>query len=191
MKRDMIRARRAVSRANGLTSPRVLYNHDVFLGHRESPLHSLAEVVDISKSNRRTIQFWVEAGALIPSADTNRQGRGVHRSFDRLELIIACILSAVLQFQTPIGRLIGIAAGFRAEYLANEDLREKLDAAISGKSNVILVIEPGQEFRILADPTSEETYQYLVGDMISYNKRSDTARGAFFLNPWLAGVSRR
>jgi hypothetical protein len=152
-------------------------------------LYSLAAVVEISNSNRRTVQFWVEAGALIPSADTNRAGRGVHRSFDRLELIIACVLGAVSQAQTPIGRLIGIAVGFRAEYLANERLREMIEAAISAKSKIMLIVEPGREFRILADPSPEEAYKYLVDDMFAYDRQSDTFRNAFYLNPWLAGVS--
>jgi hypothetical protein len=100
-------------------------------------------------------------------------------------------LSAVSQSQTPIGRLIGIAAGFRAGYLADERLREKIESAISTESKVMLIIEPGQEFWILADPSPEEAYKYLVGDMIAYDRRPDTFRGAFYLNPWLAGVSHR
>ena len=57
--------------------------------------YSLAEPVNVSKSNRRTVQFWVESGALRPTEGTDREGRGVHRRFCRAELILTCVLAAV------------------------------------------------------------------------------------------------
>jgi hypothetical protein len=77
----------------------------VFAANRNR-MYSLSDVAEIVFSNRRTIQFWVEARALIPSPQTNRAGRGNHRSFDASEVVVACILRVVSQNNLPIGRLI-------------------------------------------------------------------------------------
>lgn len=153
-----------------------------------SKLFSLAEMVDISHSSRRSVQFWVEAGALRPTAGTDREGRGIHRRFDRSELILACVLAACSQVNLPIGRLIGISRGFRDDLMRNDRAAMHIEAGITGSAEVFLIIEPGLDLVLLSDPDEGELYERLISDMIKISDRFRTSRTIFYLNPWLKEV---
>jgi hypothetical protein len=119
-------------------------------------MYSLSDVQEIAFSNRRTIQFWVEAGALVPTPNTNRAGRGVHRAFDASEAVIACVLRAVSQNNLPIGRLIGIAKALRDTYFKIEDIINKINLARTGSASCFLIIEPGLDLVFSIDPDPEK-----------------------------------
>ena len=72
-------------------------------------MHSLRDIEEMTGQSRRTIQFWIEAGGLKPTEETNRAGRGVHREFVAAWCLVALILTAVSQNTWPIGRLIRVA----------------------------------------------------------------------------------
>jgi len=126
---------------------------------------SLSDVEEIVFSNRRTIQFWVEAGALVPTPDTNRAGRGIHRVFDASELVIACILRAVSQNNLPIGRLIAISKALRDTYFKIEYVINKINLARTGSASLFLIIEPGLDMVFSVDCKTHdgsEKPEYLV-----------------------------
>jgi hypothetical protein len=153
-----------------------------------SKLFSLAKMVDISHSSRRSLQFWVEAGALRPTAGTDREGRGIHRRFDRSELILACVLGACSQVNLPIGRLIGISRGFRDDLMMKDRAAVHIEAAIIDSAKVFLIVEPGLDLVLLSDPDEGELYECLIRDMIEISARFRTSRTIFYLNPWLKDV---
>jgi hypothetical protein len=152
-------------------------------------MFSLSQMVEIAHSDRRTVQFWVESGALLPSAATNRAGRGVHREFDRDELIIACTLSAVAQAKLPIGRLIVVSKALRTNFLVVPDGREYIEKAINGPGHVFLKIRPGREdeTELVCEPDAHDE-RAIYGDLIRTNRRHDSSALVFYLNPWLEGV---
>jgi hypothetical protein len=160
------------------------YNRNMLLGLTPK-LYSLSDVIDIAFSNRRTIQFWVEAGALVPTADTDRAGRGIHRAFDASEVIIACILGAVSQNNLPIGRLIGIAKALRGTYFKTEDVINKINLAIAGNANLFFILEPGLTLVFSIDPDPEEVYKDTVKQMTDVDARHTSSKTIVYLTPWL------
>jgi hypothetical protein len=145
-------------------------------------MHSLSNVIDITFSNRRTIQFWVEAGALVPTPDTDRAGRGVHRSFDSSEVVIACILAALSQNNLPVGRLIAIAKAVRGVYLKEKDIINKINLAKTGNASLFLIVEPGFNIVFLIDPDPKEVYEHTVELM---KARHTSSKTIVSLTPWL------
>src|ERR1700722_12474131 len=127
-------------------------------------MYSVSDVEEIVFSNGRTIQFWVEAGALIPSADTHHAGRGIHRAFDASEVVIGCVLRAVSQNNLPIGRLIAIAKALRDRYF---------------------IIEPGLDLVFSIDPDPKEIYEHTVAPMMVRKSRDTSSKTIVYLTPWL------
>lgn len=152
-------------------------------------MFSLSQMVEIAHSDRRTVQFWVESGALLPSAATNRAGRGVHREFDRDEAIIACVLSAVAHAKLPIGRLITVSKAFRGNFLVVPETREYIERAVNGPAHVFLKIRPGreEETELVCVPDANDE-RAIYGDLIRTNRRQDSSALVFYLNPWMEGV---
>jgi hypothetical protein len=184
MKRDMTRLQEESMKA--LTTPgsgRITTKCFLVL---ENQLYSVSDLEEITISDRRTVQFWIEAGVLTPTHDTNRQGRGVHRSFDASEVAIACMLRGVAQNRWPIGRLIGIAAVIRGEFVSDIEKTNHINSAIAGKSNLFLVVEPGLKLVLLADPTPEEALAHTFGEMIGCNSRDTSSKTIIHLTPWLS-----
>jgi hypothetical protein len=151
-------------------------------------MYSLSDVEDIVFSNRRTIQFWVEAGALVPTPDTNRAGRGIHRAFDASEVVIACVLRAVSQNNLPIGRLIAIAKALRHTYFKMEYIINKINLARTGSVSLFLIIEPGLDLVFSIDPDPEEVYKYTVKPMMVRRSRDTSSKTIVYLTPWLERV---
>jgi hypothetical protein len=150
--------------------------------------HSLSDVEEIAFSNRRTIQFWVETGALVPTPDTNRAGRGVHRAFDASEVVIACVLRAVSQNNLPIGRLIAIAKALRENYLKTEYVIDRINLARAGSADLFLIIEPGLDLVFSIDSDPQEIYEYTVEPMKLGKARHTSSKTIVYLTPWLERV---
>ncbi len=148
-------------------------------------MYSLSDVIDIAFSNRRTIQFWVEAGALVPTPDTDRAGRGIQRAFDAPEVVIACILRAVSQNNLPIGRIIAIAKALRGVYFKEKDIITKINLAKTGNASLFLIVEPGLNLVFSIDPGPEEVYKDTVKLMTDLNKRHTSSKTIVYLTPWL------
>jgi hypothetical protein len=148
-------------------------------------MYSVSDVEEIVFSNRRTIQFWVEAGALIPSADTQHAGRGIHRAFDASEVVIGCVLRAVSQNNLPIGRLIAIAKALRDNFFKIKDIINKINLARTGSVNLFLIIEPGLDLVFSIDPDPKEIYEYTVASMIVRKSRDTSSKTIVYLTPWL------
>ena len=149
-------------------------------------MYSLSDVEEIVFSNRRTIQFWVEAGALIPSADTHHAGRGIHRAFDASEVVIGCVLRAVSQNNLPIGRLIAIAKALRDTYFKIENIINKIDLARRGSANLFLIIEPLAWTLVFSiDPDPKEIYEHTVEPMMVRKSRDTSSKTIVYLTPWL------
>jgi hypothetical protein len=151
-------------------------------------MYSLSDVQEIAFSNRRTIQFWVEAGALVSTPNTNRAGRGIHRAFDASEVVIACVLRAVSQNNLPIGRLIGIAKALRETYFKIEDIINKINLARTGSASLFLIIEPGLDLVFSIDPDPEEVYKHTVKPMMVRGNRDTSSKTIVYLTPWLERV---
>jgi MerR HTH family regulatory protein len=148
-------------------------------------MYSLSEVEEIVFSNRRTIQFWVEAEALIPTPQTNRAGRGNHRSFDASEVVVACILRAVSQNNLPIGRLIVIATALRDTFFKIEHIINKINLARTGSASLFLIVEPGLDLVFSIDPDPKEIYEHTVEPMMVRKSRDTSSKTIVYLTPWL------
>ncbi len=59
---------------------------------RQSVTYTVADVIKATGLKRRTVQFWADKGVIHATKATRGGGHGVHRSFTRDELIIACII---------------------------------------------------------------------------------------------------
>jgi hypothetical protein len=62
---------------------------------------------------RRPVQLWADAGAIVAMPGTSCEGSGVHRVFDRDEVLIACILHGLAAQRVSIGRLVSLAGLLR------------------------------------------------------------------------------
>src|SRR3974377_1697488 len=54
--------------------------------------YSVADVIEATGLKRRTIQFLADKGVIQATRATQEGGSGVHRSFTRNEVIIACLM---------------------------------------------------------------------------------------------------
>jgi hypothetical protein len=79
----------------------------------EVGLFALADITRITGAKRRTVQLWAEAGAIKADAVTERAGSGVHRTFSKEEVIIACVLNGFARNAISIGFLIRTAEVIR------------------------------------------------------------------------------
>lgn len=76
-------------------------------------VRTLSELATLTGLKPRTIQFWTSNGVLLPEEGTKHGGPGVHRQYGQTEVIIACILASISQFNIQIGRLTAIATYIR------------------------------------------------------------------------------
>jgi hypothetical protein len=146
-------------------------------------------IVDIAHSDRRLVQFWVEAGALRPTAESDRQGRGRHRQFSRDELIIACLLTALSYGRTPIGLMIRFAEGMRSVTLPHQPGRKLIEAAIADTKNVFVAFIDDLFINVMLidDPTAKEALEFFM-DMLRLKKRGTTNRRVIYANPWFENL---
>jgi hypothetical protein len=156
------------------------YNQEMGLNSE----YSLAEVIAVAHADVRLAQFWIESGALRPTADTHRQGRGRHRRFDYDEAVLACILTELSRGRMPVGQLIRFAHGFREQILKRPKGRNRIKAAIAGSANVYIVILDPMCFyvELLEDPGPEQAMK-LFTEMAAANRRGAASRTVLYLNP--------
>ena len=148
-------------------------------------MHTLADMEDLLACNRRSVQFWTDAGALIPTADTRHMGRGVHRLFDSAEVVVGLIVRAAAQIQLPIGRLVSIATVVRREWLQDPEHKAILNSGIAGTAQVFMVIESGNRLVLLKNPPVDEAVEATFQEMVHANSIDDSWKGLIHLTPWL------
>ncbi len=152
-------------------------------------MYTLAKVMEIAQLDRRTVQYWTEAGALHPTQATNRAGRGIHREFKRDGVIIACVLNGLAQFKLPIGTLLRVSQDIRVRYIVPDaKLRQPLEDAIARQAKVFLWVR-GENIAIIADPAAEDCARWFE-QLCLENRKDGSGACLLFLNPWLGSVPR-
>ena len=73
--------------------------------------YELSDIVRIMVGRKRTVQFWAEVGAIKADPVTERAGSGVHRTFSKVEVVIACVLNGFARHGISVGFLIRAAEG--------------------------------------------------------------------------------
>jgi hypothetical protein len=79
----------------------------------ETEEFTLSRVAEVAHAPKRAVQLWADAGVIKAKAATMLAGSGVHRRFDRDELIIACIVSPFARQKMAIGGLLTVSEGVR------------------------------------------------------------------------------
>jgi DNA-binding transcriptional MerR regulator len=102
--------------------------------------YALADLEAVTKVPRRTLQFWSDAGVIMPDQDTRQAGRGVYRRYSRDEAIIACYVRALSQMKLPVGELRQIAITFRMNL---PRFRQVIDKKIDGKADLLCITAHG------------------------------------------------
>ena len=63
-------------------------------------------VADATGATKRQVQIWTDAGAILCIPETDRQGRGRQRLYDRSELPFVALVNALSIYKVPIGYLV-------------------------------------------------------------------------------------
>lgn len=157
-------------------------------------MFSLAQIVEITGSDRRAVQFWADNGALIAKAGTSRAGRGTHRRFARDEVVIACVLNAVFaNSRATISVLLKLADSFRAA-LKYDALRKLVNSAIAEQKLLFMVYRRDGEIDLLGGLSTAELKRLLdslggwTDPLVLRPAGSDRAHSFFAvinLTPWL------
>ena len=100
--------------------------------------YSLADLVEVTGANRRSVQIWAERSVLQALVGTEAAGTGVHRRFTRDEAIIACVVHAFAMRHIAIGGLLEISAAVRSFIGSDGSL---VYAAIGGSGHTLLNYE--------------------------------------------------
>jgi hypothetical protein len=106
--------------------------------------YTVADIIKATGAKRRTVQFWADREIIRATKATQEGGPGVHRSFTRDELIIACLIHPLSlgwrEDQTrSVGELIQVASSIRMQ-LKHDFSREDFERAIAGDGKFYLVI---------------------------------------------------
>jgi hypothetical protein len=113
-------------------------------------LYALSDIVRLTGSKTRSCQLWADAGAIQADPATMREGPGVHRSFSKDEVIIACVLAAFALDKAPIGRLVRVGGSVRS-MLRDGHWRTKIYSAIHGGEKVYLISDQRNTSIYVAD----------------------------------------
>src|SRR5262249_11177957 len=106
--------------------------------------YTVADVIEATGLKRRTVQFWADKGVIQATSATQEGGQGVHRSFTRNELVIACLLHPLSlgwpKDQTrSLGELKEVAKTLRHLVRASVT-RDDFNGAIAGKGRFYLIL---------------------------------------------------
>lgn len=96
---------------------------------------TLSELKDISGLKPRTLQVWTDAAVLWAEAGTDRQGRGVHRRYKEIEVIIAVLLGEVARYDIPVGALLAASNSIRMHLEDYIIFNSDADAAVKWYKN--------------------------------------------------------
>jgi len=105
---------------------------------------TLSRLAEIARVPKRAVQLWADAGVVKADPSTMLAGSGVHRRFNRDELIVACIVAPFAKQKIAIGGLQVISDGVRGLLLMRRKHRDRnmfaiFDRAIAGSgSNYLL-----------------------------------------------------
>ncbi len=129
------------------------------LAKKQQPVLRLAMVSDLLmakavgdaiRATKRQVQIWTDAGVLICRPETDRQGRGRQRLYEREELPIAALIAEAARFTLPIGTLQLIAFAIRTELAGKVPQGRKArfyKPAIRGEVPSYLLIRPTDDRR--------------------------------------------
>ena len=70
-------------------------------------------VADAIGATKRQVQLWTDAGAIRCIPESDRQGRGRQRRYDRSELPVAALVAAMARCKLPIGHLLRFSDAIR------------------------------------------------------------------------------
>jgi DNA-binding transcriptional MerR regulator len=161
--------------------------------------YSVADVIEATGLKRRTIQFWADKGVIQATRATQEGGSGVHRSFTRNEVIIACLMHPFSlgwhgDQTRSLSELREVAKTLRHLLRA---FAEDFEAAIKAQGSFYLVLfwrfgqTPGS-----GQPTSIDTWledvqkgkPFFPGIFGTLEKWSGRAE-VLYLNEWLQPLS--
>jgi DNA-binding transcriptional MerR regulator len=106
--------------------------------------YTVSDVIKATGLKRRTVQFWADEEVIQATKATQEGGQGVHRSFTRNELIVACLIHPLSlgwhRDQTrSLGELNELARALR-HLLKTSVTRDDFDSAIAGKGRFYLIL---------------------------------------------------
>lgn len=126
--------------------------------------YPISELVDIVGAPKRALIHWAETGVIKADPATDRGGSGVHRLFDRDEVIIACIINVLVKQMSSVGYLIRVANSLRHcldDRMHAQDAsgwRFHIERAIKNKgSNLILFIT--QDKNVIINTVLQTDYE--------------------------------
>jgi DNA-binding transcriptional MerR regulator len=153
--------------------------------------YSVADVIKATGMKRRTIQFWADKGVIHATRPTQEGGSGVHRSFTRSEVIIACLIHPVsLGWRGDQTRSLGEIKEFASalRHLLRDPVirREEFDNAIADRGKFYLILTwvfgGGIETAIqMVDGKQKFWFPGVIDRLEEQSGRSEV----LYLNEWL------
>jgi hypothetical protein len=152
--------------------------------------YTVADVIKATGLKRRTVQFWADKGVIQATRATQEGGHGIHRSFNRTELIIACLLHPFSlgwhRNQTrSLGELKELSRMLR-DLLRTPADRDEFERAVSGKGQFYLVLTWifGGGIETWIGDAKEKDKLFFPGVMAQLEKHSGRSE-VLYLNEWL------
>jgi DNA-binding transcriptional MerR regulator len=151
--------------------------------------YTVADIIKATGLKRRTVQFWADRGVINATRATQSSGQGVHRSFTRNELIIACVLHPLSlgwrgDQTRSLGELIELAKILRT-LLRTPVTHRDFDEAISSDDDVYLIVTwifgGGIETAIQNTRQQDKVFPGVIGQLAEQSGRSEV----LYLNEWL------
>ena len=150
--------------------------------------YTVADVIKATGLKRRTVQFWADKEVIHATKGTQEGGSGVHRSFTRNELIIACLIHPLSlgwrRDQTrSLGELKELARALR-NLLRLAVTREDFDAAVAGNGQFYLILTwvfGGGIETWVGDAKDHNSFPGVMGRLEELSGRSEV----LYLNNWL------
>ena len=130
-------------------------------------MYTLADITRITGAKRRTVQLWAEAGAIKADPITERAGSGVHRTFSKEEVLIACVLNGFARHAISIGSLIRAAEGVRLGII-NPINRSVLDDALHGGGMNLLMHNGVGRLQFWSSNWTEMSLEKMMADLLQF-----------------------
>ena len=112
---------------------------------------TLSDIVKVTGAKPRTVQFWADAGVIIPDLGSDREGSGRHRQFSKDEMVIACIIAVFAAEKVAIGSLRQISKYVRDIQRGDEGTdreRELISAALAGTETAFVEVMTWRDVRV-------------------------------------------
>lgn len=108
--------------------------------------YTVTDLARIAGANPRSVQHWAASRILLAKPQTDRAGTGTARLFGADEAVIACLMQALLERQTPVGEMLRVGFVIRDELLTRGPMRRGLLGRIArGEVQAWLVNFPNQD----------------------------------------------